>query len=369
MAFRSVLLLFAFLFVMTASTASAAQIVLLHSVGSATPWTEGVTSGVASRLGEDVPVRPVFLGSFLEGEDHFDVMAEQLAESLEADALRVVVADGDVAFAFCCKYGESLFPKTPVVYCGMSRPVPELLAQCGDCTGVSLPDTVAQTVDFLFSLRPKPSVIVGVMDGLPEREAVRAEAEAAVERHSATSMLFPGHEPGDDGGLDMELLRSVASSVPSDGAVLLLGFEVDNFGRAVSMDDVLHVFGSRSEAPVFVTEGQWVRDGVLAGFGGEPVAHGRVVGDLVTRILAGEQAKDVAPVADAGRPIVDLTVLARLGLPADDLPKETVGLNPPARPDMEVVGVESSTLFLVAAGGLLVVLVFGVVLVARRRRS
>lgn len=311
-----------------------------------------------------------FLGTSLEGEDHFDGVAERLAASLEKTPPRIVVADGDVAFAFVRKYGEDLFPETPVVYCGMPRPAPELLAQCDNCTGVFLPDTVARTVDFLFSLRPETSLVVGVTDGLPERAAARATAESVVERHPSAGILFPGHEPGDDGGLDLELLRSVASSVPSGGAVLLLGFEMDNTGQGVSMDDVLQIFGSRSEAPVFVTEGQWVREGVLGGVGVAPVAHGRLVGDFVARILAGERAEAMAPVPDAGQPIVDLTVLARFGLSAEHLPQETVALNPPPKPDVAAVGVVPNTAFLVAAGGLVAVCILGIgVAVRRRKRS
>lgn len=355
---RCLVLLLLVVTVPCVSVAEAGGVLLLHSASSPDPWTEGVREGVIQAPGEPVTVSRTFLGSPDQGDDYFDEIAHQLASRWGKALPAVVVVDGEVAFAFSRKYRELLFPGVPIVYCGMDRPTPELLDQCGDCTGVPVAEAVQETLALLFTIKPDVSMVVGITDGRPEHQPLRRLVESTVEAgNRSAATIFPGHEPGDDEGLDMDLLRAVASSVPRSGGVLLLGMSVDNRGRPVSLAEVVRVLGSRADAPVFVLDPEWVRDGVVGSAGVAPRSHGRRVADVVRRILAGEAATEIVVESSRPRPVVDLTAMARFGLNVDRLPPDTVRLNPPPKPPEDPPLMPAGWTLVGVFGGLVVLVV------------
>ena len=353
-----------------ASTSSvfAADVLLLHSCASPSPWTDQLSAGVKESLGTGAEVTQSLLGTPLFDDDYFDEKAEQLLENWNDLQPQVIVADGDLAFAFMRKYQEVLFPNVPVVYCGMTRPAPELLAQCVGCTGVDLVPTVQETIDLIFRLQPSTSMVVAITDGQPDKRMLRQSTEAAMERYVATArVLFPGHEPGDDSGLDKETLRVVASSVPVGASVLLLNFDVDAYGNSLTMRDVATIFGNHTDAPVFTLDPVWVQGGILGSVGAMPKDHGRQVGVTVKRLLGGESVEDVTIQSSKPSPVVDLTALARFGLDSGRIPENAVRLNPLERPVNDAEVISAGGVLLVVGGGVFVAVVVGIGLIARWR--
>lgn len=318
----------------TPSMAASEQVVVLHSTATPSRWTDGLTRGLESVLGDDVDVVSVHLGTSAEGDDYFDDQYVRLSQEWKDAAVTAVVTDGPVAFAFMRKYREDVFIGVPVVYCGMARPDPVFLKECGDCTGLPVEYEVEKTLDLIFTLRPETSVVVGVMGATPESRQLRAALEAAMEPYlDHAEVIFPGHEPGDSDGLDMELVGNVASSVPGSGALMYLGLTLDRHGLPLVESDVVERLVQKSTVPVFVLSKQWMGSGVLGGVVVDGEAHGREVGRLIRRVHAGEPVREMLAQAVVPRPVVDLTVMAQYGMGQHRLPEETVTLNAPVRPD------------------------------------
>ncbi len=277
----------------------------------------------------------------------------------------VVVTDGSTAFSFIRKYRESLFPGVPVVYCAIPRPEPEYLGQCGECTGIPMPLSIRETVHFIFRLRPDTTTVVGIMDGSPETLKYRREAEAAMEPYlDHAEIVFPGNEYGDEGGLDAELVRTVANSVPRRGAVLFLGFDRDNTGKQVDPAAIVETLAARSAAPVFGLTDQWMDSGMLGGVMVRAQAQGAAAAQVVRRILAGESAAEMLPEAVQPVPVVDFTALTRFGIPSTRLSDDTLAVNVPQHPE-EPSGAISSGTVLGLAGAVALALLAVMV----RRRS
>ncbi len=346
---------------------AAAEIALLHSTPKATVWTDELTRGVRDALGEAAQVSEVFLGSSMEDDEYFENRLIQIQTTWGSSQPAVVIADGTLAFSFMRKYREDLFVGAPVVYCAMERPEPELLQQCGECTGLPLEFGVGRTVDFIFSLRPKTTMVVGIVDGSLQGAALRKAAEQAMEPYlDQAQIIFPGHEPGDDGGLDMEALRDVAASVPRYGAALFLKFEEDRLHQSVDpMEAVLSV-SLKSNGPLFVLSDEWMKGSPGRTVGGVVVsarAQGKGVGQAVLRILTGEAVSEMLIEPLFPQATVDLTTLGRFGIEQSLLPVGTVVWNSPEKP---VRSGDISATGLVA--GVVVISVLGVVFVIIRRK-
>lgn len=344
------------------------EVALIHSTPRSTAWTDGIASGMASVIGKKADISEIYLGTPQEDDEFFETRYQQIISNWGKSLPAVVVTDGSLAFAFMRKYREDLFVGVPVVYCGMARPEPELLRQCGDCTGIPLEVGVRQTLDLLFALRPTTSTVVGIMDDTPSSLHLRRLVEAAMEPYlDRARLLFPGFEPGDDEGLDTGTLKSVASSVPRSGAVLFLEFNVDNKGDPVDSAEVVALLAERSDGPVFVLSDEWLHQSVGLVAGGSVVradAQGAATGRTVLRILQGEGAREMLPETVQPSPLVDLTALARFGITRSNVPMGTRTLNAPVQPVQD--GRIASNDMVLGLTGLTVVL--GVFLWLRRRR-
>ncbi len=343
-------------------------VVVLHSSPSATGWTDGVVRGLASELGDSVQISQVFLGSPTDDDEHFDAQFEQLSSQWGATSPFAVVVDGVLAFAFIRKYREDIFTASPVLYCAMPRPGPLLLSQCGDCSGVPIEYGVAETVDLIFTLRPDTTTVVGVMDGTTRSRVLRQSAEAAMEAYlDRAQILFPGFEPGDDGGLDSNTVLSVASSTPRSGAILLLGFSVDNQGNPVDTASIVRRMAEKSAAPVYVVTDQWLGSApaVLGGVVVSGEAQGRELATMVQRLRDGEPASEMLGEAVEPQPVIDLTVLARFGLSKAALPSDARTLNAPETPE-QAEEIAPTGVAALIGGGLILLVLF--VLFRRRKR-
>jgi len=314
------------------SSCLAGEVALLHSAGVADGWTRSVARGLCAGDDPACRVSEIFLGDASEGEEFFEARHDLLCPDWCGRTPDAVVADGEVAFAFVRKYRGELFGDAPVVYLGMPRPEAGLLEQCGRCSGVPLRLGVEGTVDLIFRLRPETSIVVALMDDDVDNEALRARVEAAMESHlDHARLIFPGHEPGDDGGLDESDLASVAGSVPVGGAVLLLNFALDKAGNPVDEAGCARMVARRSQAPVYVLTDRFLGDGVLGGVVAVGEDQAREAAALTARLREG--AGEVASQGVNPRAVVDLTVLARFGIPADRLPEPCAGINPVDPPE------------------------------------
>jgi len=309
------------LILLSALPALAGEIVILHSESGPTPWTQKIATGLADGLDDGTRIIQEFIGSGTLDEDHFNAEYERLADVHTDTTPEAVIASGQTAFAFMRKYRDDLFSAAPVVFCSMPRPGPKLLNQCGDCTGIPLEMDVRDTVDLIFAVRPNTKTVVGIMDASSAGQTLRKATEAAMEPYmDRAQLIFPGHEPGDETGLDMGKLNAVASSVPGSGAVLFLGFKEDKAGKAFNEKLAVGRLVVQSVAPIFVLTDTWLGDGVLGGMVATGEAQGQSAAGLIKRIRRGDPSQEMLPQPTPPQLIADATVLARFGIRPERIP-------------------------------------------------
>jgi len=343
----------------------AGDVILLHSTDKATAWTDAMGHGLSMELTGTTNIVPFYLGLDVHDDDHFETKYETLVAQWQGHSPMAVVTDGATAFAFMRKYREDLFVGTTVLYCGIPRPEPEYLSQCGDCAGIPIRYSAKNTVDLVFALQPATTIVVGITDGTPKSQVLRMEVENRMQHYSdRAQVVFPGHELGDDKGLDLQSLASVASSVPRSGAVLYLGFTKDTNGLSVDEDKVIHLLTTRSEGPVYTLSDQWIGRGVLGGVVVRASDIGRKIGRMTKRILAGEPAREMLGEAVKPLPVIDLTELTRRGISTSLLPKNTLAVNIPQHPE-ESRSVDSNWLTI----GIAILVCLIVLLLIRRSRA
>lgn len=328
MRFRILLLLACLL--ATPSISSAMDVLLLHGTDAPTPWTESIGVGVAEELGDPSAVRNEHLGPSTAGEDHFHDIAMILKREMKSRA-DIVIATDATAVAFTGKYREDLFPDSAVILTGLDRIDPGRLAMCGDCTALPLEVDLDRTLELVFTMRPETRLVVGITDGSQEGQSAKTSLERAMERYEdRAGLIFPGHEPGDDQGLDLDTLSNVLAGIPPKGVGILLRFHEDNRGNPISDEQLVGLFERRIVSPVFVPTDAMLGSGVVGG----ALVSGRDVGRqairLARRILAGEPAREMLPEPVKAKVLFDGTGLARYGMTP---PPDATVVNGPKTPN------------------------------------
>jgi len=322
--------LFSCLLLLSAQTVLAQnQVLILHSAHTPSYWTTTLGKELKTALQDAAEVHTIYLKTTGDDEDAFDTLFDQLAQQLDKTHFATVVADGETAFAFARKYGDSLFPQTPLVYCSLDQQDATILNQCSHCTGVAMELAIKRSVDLIFFMLPRTRLVVVIADGSPKTKPLMEQVKQAMTPYmDRAQIMFPGFEEGDDGGLDMLQLGRTLSSVPAAGVVLFLGFSQDKKGIPVSKQSIGSLFEKRCTAPVFMLKNAWPEAGMLGGWLITPNDVGRNVAAVVKRILKGEPAQEMLPEPIRPRLCFDGTALARFNLKP---PKGAQVYNDPAK--------------------------------------
>ena len=264
-----------------------------------------------------------------------DREAPMLVDILAKCRLRppqLIITTDDPAFDFVRKYRAELGADIPVIFGGVNRFVPEMIAGQPNITGVSEETDFQGTFALISSLTPESKKILVINNhtesGQASRHALENNLTAAQSRYK-----FEYYEDWTN-----EQLIERVSSLPDDTVGLILDSTQDATGRFNYHDLAFTTaISTRSRRPLFVNSrppgnNDWSASPWLGVGGGMVVAgvHGEKVGELALRVLGGQRA-DAIPVVRRSPTVmeVDYRQIQRLGLSLSRLPPGTRVTNAP----------------------------------------
>jgi signal transduction histidine kinase len=213
---------------------------------------------------------------------------------------------------------DLLAPTAPIVFCCASPARLATVERPADVTGIVSEFAVSRTVALARRLQPDMRRLV-VIAGAAPFDLTWAEV--------ARAQLGPDHtfDVRYLVGLPREALLDEVRKLPRDTIVLLLTVFKDGAGRDFVPADMAEEIASASGAPVYGPYDTYIGRGVVGGHTDTFEAIGVQTGDLISRILGGEDPKTIAPRMSTTQAFrVDARQLARWDLPVGNLPDDTV---------------------------------------------
>lgn len=259
---------------------------------------------------------------------HLSVFRDMLAAKLaKLPPYDVVVTSDDNALNFALENRAELFPTSPVVFCGVNNIALALTLNDNDSfTGVIEAVSLPETLTAIEKLRPKAKAIHVIVDSTPS-------GRADWRRLQLQKDYFPGLnlKPLFLETLSWSDFAAALRDIPKQDAVLLLSAYRDVENQAKTFEEGLELISANAGAPVFHLWEHGVGQGLL---GGKIISHyeqGRVAGDLVLKILGGENAGEIPVVGGdaANKYVFDHDVMSRFSIPAATLPAGATLLNKP----------------------------------------
>lgn len=256
---------------------------------------------------------PMDLSRF--GSDTYkSALRDFLRVKYQSKKIDVVVAVMAPALDFATKFGEEIFPGSPIVFCGLDK------KQLGDGPlppkqyGVLVKREFAPTLDLALRIHPNTREVVVVAGTSDFDDTILAQAQSEFRPYeSRVSISYLSELP-------FQSLLQIVSTLPPDNVVFFTTLFQDGTGKPFVPHEAVERLSAASSVPVYGFTDQYIGRGIVGGNLYSFVAHGADTAKLVLRVLAGDPPSEAVSEASNNKTIFDWRRMQRWGIGGDALP-------------------------------------------------
>ncbi len=305
------------------------EVLIINSYQNGLSWTDQEEEGIIETL----------MGSDIKCSVHIEYMDWKnypTAENMEllysslyykyADRkLDVVITTDDAALTLALKHRDSLFPGTPIVFCGVNElGVQQILEGMSSVTGVIERFDVEKTVEAALIINPNLKEIAVVYDttesGISTGEMTIREIKRVAPELMVTSLNRGAYDD----------ILSQIDSLNRDSAVLITTYYVDEAGTVVGFEDFSEQISQRSQVPVYHLYEFGMNHGAIGGSMLSGRLQGEKAAELALKLLQGVSIDDIPLLKeDTTRYLFDYHQIKRFNIPESRIPKDSQILNKP----------------------------------------
>ncbi|BCS88943.1 hypothetical protein PSDVSF_21850 [Pseudodesulfovibrio sediminis] len=312
-----------------AQSAEKKQILLLNSYHQNFPWNEEIFRGLNDVL------RPRETGIVLHVEnmdtkrvDFNEHYMQQLKAVFEhkyrSTELELIMVTDNNALEFMRRYHEDLFPKVPVVFCGINNFQPELIEGHPLFTGVAENENAKGTLAWALRFHPETKTVFIINDWTSTGRAVAETIKRQLQDFEpVVNIRYSENKPL------AELLKDVGS-LPRNALIIYGIYNRDQQGRFYDIAEAANAVTLRAKVPVYALVDFDLGQGIVGGLLTNGYSQGQSMAQLALHVLAGRRPRDI-PVLQEGAttPMFDYTLLKQYSISLVDLPDESIIINRP----------------------------------------
>ncbi len=327
-------------------------------------WSHSVYEGILSVMKhEKVLVLPEHMDTKRhEDETYLEKLLTLYQHKYRDKKLDLVIASDDNAFQFTLKHHETLFPHTPVVFCGVNKFDIKMLSGVESYfTGVVEDFDILGTIEVVTKLQPGVSKLLAVSDRtLTGQKNLEKLLHLLLEKKVLPEVSIIDQ-------WTLEDLKQQASNLPPDTAILILSLIQDKNGNRLDIRHALRELSAYARVPLYSCWDFLLGHGIVGGKLVSGFAQGQTAARLAVRVLKGKSPAEIPIVYESPNAyLFDYREIERFGLSTSSLPPGSSLINRPApvdRGQSELVKLLLTIIGLLALG---IVAAVGVVLHRRR---
>jgi signal transduction histidine kinase len=235
-----------------------------------------------AELGNAVEIHSESMGISRSARAGYDSLVAEFYRSKYAGLKPdLIIAVMETPLDFLLRYGDTMFPRVPIVFASIDASTIKGKTLPGNVTGVLLKRTYSPTLEVVLRLQPETRNVFVVGGAAPFdrflQTFVRRDLQP-FEGRVGINYLF---------GMTMDDLLKRLSSLPAHSAILHVSLLRDGAGRRFVPADALSSIAASANAPVYVFLDQYVGLGAVGGNVYSFVTHGAQVAALGLQILRG----------------------------------------------------------------------------------
>lgn len=237
--------------------------------------------------------------------------------------LDAILAIDNNALDFVLKYRKELFPKIPVVFCGINGFTDSMLAGQEDITGVLEEQNFTETIRLALKLHPNTQHVVTISDGTLNGRLMLYDF------HNSLKSLGTTTDSLDLINLSPDEVRARLSALPANTPVFPLSYNVTPEGELIP-ENLRWDLPAESGLPGYAILDYSLRYGLIGGYVMDGHLQGAAAAAMVQRILKGEPASAIPLLKETPTiPKFNYIQLKKFGIKESDLPADAIILNKP----------------------------------------
>jgi PAS domain S-box-containing protein len=251
-----------------------AEILVIHSYHPGYQWTDSEQYGIESILRTLTPaphVQVEYLDAYrITTPTYLTRLAATWDEKFRGRRFDVILSTDDPALAFLRTHGGTLFPDTPLVFCGINNYHPDLLPPGMLVTGIAENVDVTGTLSLALRLHPHTRHVLVIGDSSLTYQANRAILQASEPRFPALTFHYLENR-------SLTQLLAELPTMPRQSIVLLLAMLRGEQQELLPIEEATPRLADHCPYPIYSLWDFFV-------------GHGAVGGRVVTGQRQGEQA-------------------------------------------------------------------------------
>ena len=262
------------------------RVVVLYDERVELPGLSALDAGLTSNLSARSPVRLEIYRETLDlsrfgNPDYLLKLRDHLRAKYATTKVDVLIAALGPSLDFLLEHGASIFPGTPIVFCGIERTELANRALPAHVTGVLLKRQFRPTLELALRLHPdtRQVVFISGTSSFDERLRDKAKQELSVFENKVTFTYLTD--------LAMPALLAAVADLPPRTVVLYSTLFRDGAGQPFVPHEVARLIANASSAPVYAFVDQYLDRGVVGGHMYSINAHGKAAALLASQVLAG----------------------------------------------------------------------------------
>jgi len=303
------------------------HILLLNSYNRGFPWTDSIVNSIETKLyGSGIPVElhvEYMDTKRFSGDNYYSLLFRQFLYKYGSMKISCIISTDDDALNFLEKYHPSLFPGTPVVFCGINNLGVPARVDRKIFTGIMEEQSPASTIDLMLRLHPDTKKIYVVCDFTTTGRARFRSVEAVKGTYKNIRFVFNGDEPfgstlKEIGGLKKKSL------------VLLMAYYRDSDGINYTYEGIMRSILPQCRVPVYSVAVNYLGYGVVGGVMNSPEKQGCSAADMCLGILNGAKPSAIPLITDIDNPVmIDYAAASRFSIDGSRIPGDAVFINRP----------------------------------------
>lgn len=304
------------------------NILYLNSYHNGYSWSDNILAGVRAALKESDYVIDLQI-EYMDTKTRYDEHIRQALyehyrykyADLRFDA--VIVSDNN-AFDFILKYGSSLTPSVPVIFCGLNDFDRASIRGLPHITGIVEGITARENLELALSLHPGKSRMVVIGDTSVTGKAIFSQIRKTL--------------PDFEGRLTAEFwtdqslaeLRKKVSALSDDTFIFFSPFYGWVRHQLYPVEEILDELYAHASQPIYSSWRFLLDHGIVGGTLSSGARHGELAAKMALEIFSGKRPSEI-PVVDSVDYdyLFDYRVLEKFSIDHDNLPENARIINEP----------------------------------------
>lgn len=316
------------------------NVLVIQSYNDGYKWSDDIMTGINSILNTsplDLNVEVDYMDTLRNsGEEYGKILYDFYKYKYQNKRFDAVICCDDSAYNFVLKYQQEIFPKTPIVFCGVNYFDPEKIEGNKWITGIIENFDIEANLELILKLHPMTKNVYIINDKTMSGQAVNKRLQQIIQRNQY-NLNFINLQ-----GESIEtILNAVKNPLPNSAALFLILFD-DAHGHRFNYDEGPKLISENSIIPMY---GDWefsLGHGIIGGMLTSGYYQGKTAAEITLDILNGKKVTNI-PVVDQNTNsyMFDYKEMERFHIQSSDIPSDSYIINRPTSQKKQILVLDS----------------------------